>query len=115
MRRDGSYLSDIVEACDSVAKFLAGVEKPQFVSDQMRASAVLQKLTVIGEAIARLSPDLKTRYPAIRWSAISAMRNRIVHGYFDIDFELIWTAAIRECPQLRQQVQAILNTDKTVS
>ena len=115
MRRDGAYLSDIAEACEDIAAFVAGTDEQSFMSDALRASAVLQKLTVIGEAIARLSPDLKTRYPAIKWSAISAMRNRIVHGYFDIDFELIWMAAIQECPQLRQQVQTILNSDQSLS
>ncbi len=115
MRRDGLYLTDIVVACEDIAGFVAGVEHDSFISDKMRASAVLQKLTVVGEAISRLSPNLKNSYQDIEWSDITALRNRIVHGYFNIDYELIWIAAMDECPGLKQQVQAILNSDQSLS
>ena len=113
MRRDALYLSDIAEACDDIASFVSGVDRSAFLQDNMRASAVLQKLTIIGEAIARLTAELKTGYPDIEWTAMSGMRNRIVHGYFHIDLELIWVAATEECPPLRAQIQAILNTEFT--
>jgi uncharacterized protein with HEPN domain len=55
MRRDKLYLADIVEAADAVAAFLAGAERERFLQDDLLRSAVLQKLSIIGEAAARLS------------------------------------------------------------
>ena len=63
MRREELYLTDIVEAADAIQKFLADIERDSFFRDDLIQSAVLQKLTVIGEATARLSPKFRERHP----------------------------------------------------
>ena len=83
-----------------------------FTESKVVRGAVLQKLIVIGEAAARVSEDLKCRHPEIEWGDISGLRNRVVHGYFSVEWSIIWTAATEEVPQLRQEVARILDTDQ---
>ncbi|MCX5685515.1 MAG: DUF86 domain-containing protein [Planctomycetota bacterium] len=111
MRRDALYLADIAEAADAVAEFVAGLKQETFVGNKMARSAVLQQLTIIGEAAARLSPELKQRYPDIEWGDIVAFRNIAVHAYFSVDWPTVWVAATDDAPALRKRVAAILAVD----
>ena len=108
MRRDELYLSDIVEAADSIAAFLSGRDRDSFIQDDLLRSAVLHKLTVIGEAAARVSSDFRERHPEIEWPDIVGFRNIAVHAYFAVDWPIVWVAATHDAPQLRRQVQEIL-------
>jgi uncharacterized protein with HEPN domain len=74
-------------------------------------AAVLHHLTVIGEAIGRLSVELRERYPEVPWRQIVAVRHRIVHAYFDLDWQILWDAAGSDIPKLRRQVFHILTTE----
>jgi len=74
-------------------------------------AAVLHHLTVIGEAISRLSVELRERHPEVPWRQIIAVRHRIVHAYFDLDWQILWDAAIDDIPELRRQVLNILTTE----
>lgn len=111
MRRELLYLQDILEAADAISRFLAGVEAGAFLSDELRQSAVLQKLAVIGEAAARIPDNFRERYPAVPWRDIVAFRNIGVHAYFAVDWQIVWTTAKEDVPALRQQVAAILASE----
>ena len=74
-------------------------------------AAVLHHLTVIGEAISRLSVELRERHPEVPWRQIIAVRHRIVHAYFDLDWQILWDAAIGDIPELRRQVVGILTSE----
>jgi uncharacterized protein with HEPN domain len=108
MRRDELYLSDIVEAADSIASFLSGRGRDSFLQDDLLRSAVLHKLTVIGEAAARVSADLRERHPEIQWPDIVGFRNIAVHAYFVVDWSIVWVTATQDAPELRRQVLEIL-------
>jgi uncharacterized protein with HEPN domain len=101
-------LEDIRDAADFIAGFRdeAALRESDVVS-----SAVVHKLTVIGEASARLSSELKARHPEVAWAEIVAFRNILVHAYFGIDWSVVWIAATTEVPVLRGQVAAILETE----
>jgi uncharacterized protein with HEPN domain len=99
---------DIVEAADAISSFLAGLSEAESVGDDLLRSAVLQKLTLIGEAAARLTGDFKARHPEVEWSEIIGFRNIAVHRYFHIQWEIVWVAATEDTPELRGQVAQIL-------
>ncbi len=111
MRRDELYLRDIVEAADHIAQFVAGLELSGFQESELTRSAVVQKLTVIGEAAARLSDDLEARHREIPWPRIVAFRNILVHAYFGIDWPVVWLAATKQVPELRDRVMSILRAE----
>jgi uncharacterized protein with HEPN domain len=111
MRREELYLRDIVDAADHTAQFIADSGPSGFRDSELVRSAVLQKLAVIGEAAARVSDELKRRHPEVPWSRIVAFRNILVHAYFGIDWDVVWLAASKQTPALRDQIAAILKAE----
>ena len=111
MRREELYLNDIVEAADSIQKFLKSVHRDDFLRDEILRSAVLHKLTIIGEAAARLPKGFRQRHPEIQWQDIIAFRNIAVHAYFAVKWPIVWVAATQEAPELRRKVADILSTE----
>lgn len=111
MRPERLYLLDIVEAAEAIARFLQGVEPEQFVRDELRQSAVLQKLIVIGEAAARLPKDFTQAHPEIPWGDIAGFRNIAVHEYFAVDWRIVWVTATQDVPMLRQTIACLLERE----
>jgi len=113
MRPEKLYLTDIVEAAQSIARFVSGQDFDEFEQNEMMNSAVLQKLTVIGEAASRLPKEFTNRFPEIPWVDIIAFRNIAVHEYFAIRWDIAWTAATEEVPVLEEQVEKILREESS--
>ncbi len=107
MPRDAHYLADILEAEGHIRDFLAGVDEATFLSSELLKAAVLQKLTVIGEAANRLSPELKAQHPEVPWRNVVAFRNVAVHAYFSVDWPITWEAATVHSSALAAQIAAI--------
>jgi len=112
MRREGLYLQDIVEAAEAIARFVASTDKETFVGNDMLRSAVLQKLTIMGEAAARLPAEFRSEQPGVSWADIAAFRNIAVHAYFAVNWSIVWVAATQDAPALRDQVLAILEREE---
>jgi uncharacterized protein with HEPN domain len=115
MRHEGLYLSDIVDAAGFVAEIVAEIDFSEFQNSELLRSAVVQKLTVIGEAAARVSDELKMRYSEVPWPQIAAFRNILVHAYFGIDWDIVWRVARNRCPVLKDQVARILAAEESGS
>lgn len=111
MRTEALYLDDILNAADGIARFLADIDKESFLTDELRQSAVLQKLIVIGEAASRLSSDFRARHATVEWPDIVGLRNIAVHQYFGVSWETVWNTAMQDVPGLRAQIAAILDTE----
>ncbi len=111
MRHEPSFLQDILAACRKIEAIVKATSEDSFLKDEVMPPAVLHHLTVIGEAISRLSVELRDRYPDVPWRQIIAVRHRIVHAYFELDWQILWDAAVEDIPGLRRQVHAILMTE----
>jgi uncharacterized protein with HEPN domain len=111
MRREELYLQDIVEAVDAIDQFIGDNDYDSFADNDLLRSAVLQKLTIIGEAAARLSDDFQKRHPEIEWADIVGFRNIAVHAYFTVQWSIVWVAATQDAPELRDKVAHILVTE----
>ena len=113
MRPEALYLTDILQAADAVQRFIAGIERRDFLEDELRQSAVLQKLIVIGEAAARLPVAFRERRPEIEWVDIIGFRNIAVHEYFAVSWDIVWVTATQDVSGLRQRVARILAEECT--
>jgi uncharacterized protein with HEPN domain len=111
MPREELYLQDIIEAGNAIDRFLKGKNENDFLDSELLQSAVLHKLTIIGEAAVRISEDLKTRYPDIEWKAIIGFRNIAVHAYFSINWKIVWETATNRIAPLREQIHTILKAE----
>jgi uncharacterized protein with HEPN domain len=110
-KRDEAYLLDILIAARKVRRFTEGLSYQQFCTHEMVQSAVIREFQVIGEAVRLLSDEFKTTHPAIDWTAIIGMRNRLVHEYFDIRFDVVWQAAQVDIPGLIHQIEPLVPPD----
>lgn len=111
MRREASYLADIVDAVDSIRRIIGSYTRDEFLGSETLNAAVLQRLIVIGEAAAHVTIQLRTRYPDVPWREVIAFRNFAVHGYFDLDWETVWDTATIDAPELRRRIAEILSQE----
>jgi len=110
MRTEELYLADVVEACDAIESFIAGLSKETVLGTDLILSAVIRKLEIIGEACSRLSVPFREGYPEIDWKAIIGFRNILAHQYFSCDLDIIWEAVGRRVGPLKTQIQTILRS-----
>jgi uncharacterized protein with HEPN domain len=111
MRREPAFLQDIISACCKIEAIVRATPEDSFLKDEVLPAAVLHHLTVIGEAISRLSDELKERHPEVPWRQITAVRHRIVHAYFDLDWQILWDTANGDIPELQRQILRIQTTE----
>lgn len=104
---DETRLGHILEAAREAAGYVAKIDRTGFDASRPLQHAVVRCIEIVGEAAARLSPALREANPQIPWPRIVATRNRIVHAYFDIDMDIIWTTATVELPALIHEVERI--------
>ncbi len=108
-REDRIRLRHIADALDSVARFTRGRQRRDLDSDEMLTFALVHALQIVGEAAARLSAETKAASPGVPWANLIGMRHRLVHAYFDIDHDILWSTAVEAAPALATQIADVLN------
>jgi uncharacterized protein with HEPN domain len=111
-RNDLLLLEDIVESCEKIQKYVYNLDYNEFINDDKTIDAVIRNFEIIGEAANNLSQDLFNKYPFIRWSQIIGMRNRLIHGYFGVDYQIIWQVINENINDLKEQMKKILRESK---
>jgi uncharacterized protein with HEPN domain len=89
------YLDDIIKYIDKAEQYTRNFTYEDFLKDGKTSDAVIRCIEVLGEASNKIPEDIKNKYP-IPWRDISNMRNRIIHGYFDVDIEEVWLAVKKD-------------------
>lgn len=112
MNRDQAHLLDILQACRAVADFVAGRDESSFRKDDLLRSAVARKIEIIGEATRRVSADLRAAQPQIPWRGMAGMRDRLIHGYDDVDWSKVWNVATEELPHLEAALGMLIEPDE---
>jgi uncharacterized protein with HEPN domain len=109
--RSADYVSHILEAIDLVATYTEGMTSDAFAEDKRTQQAVLLNIMIIGEAATKLAqsdPELITQNSQVPWSSMRGMRNRVAHGYFDIDLQVVWNTTQIALPMLAEQLRFVL-------
>ena len=110
-REEPAYLQDILVAAQQARTHARGLTFSEFTRSHLHRNAVQWDLTVIGEASARVSFDTKVAHPEIPWSQMTGMRNRIVHRYFSIDLDIVWSVVREDLPVLIERVRALVRQE----
>ncbi len=110
MRGERERLLDILEAIERIEKY-AVEGKPAFEADELIQTWVVHHITVIGEACRSLSDDFQAQYANIPWADIIGMRNILVHHYFGIDTDAVWSVVEHDIPELKFNIETILKND----
>jgi uncharacterized protein with HEPN domain len=107
MRSDRERLLNILEAIEKIEQ-RTGSDRAVFEHDEMLQVWVVHYLQIIGEAVMRLSEQIRAQYPVVPWGNIIGMRHILVHGYFDVDREIVWKAVVNDLPSLKPHVELML-------
>ena len=109
MKKDDTvYLRHILDAIQQIRDYVQDVPAEQFLRDRLLQDGVVRQLEIIGEASRNLSAKFRQTYVEVPWSQIIALRNRIIHAYFDVDLRVVWEIVQGDLPSLKQQVERIL-------
>ncbi len=108
MRRDVLLLTEMIDAADQARRLADGITVADLEQDRQRREALLWNFTVLGEAAARLSEETKIRFPDVQWQRPARLRNRVVHGYWSIDVEILYTTATEQLPDFVADLRRVL-------
>lgn len=101
------YLEHILEAIRRIGRYTKGMDEATFKVDERTQDAVIRNIEIIGEATSYISHADKIfveQHPEVPWKVMRAMRNRVAHGYFEIDWEIVWKTITKDLPSLEQQL-----------
>jgi len=107
------YLKHILDEAEFITDKMNELEKNVFFNDEVLKRAFVRSLEVIGEAAKRLPKDFRQKHESTDWRAIAGTRDKLIHDYFGIDYDIVWDIVTNEIPKLKSQVEAILKTQES--
>ncbi|MBI3982852.1 MAG: DUF86 domain-containing protein [Gemmatimonadetes bacterium] len=108
MPPDEVWLRHMLDAARKVITFSHGRSRTDLESDEQLALAIVRLLEIVGEAAKQVSAGSRTAHPEIPWREIAGTRDRLIHGYFDVDLDVVWSIVTRDMPGLVASVESIL-------
>jgi uncharacterized protein with HEPN domain len=102
------YLRHILVEAEYLIDRSAHLSFEAFVVDETLRRAFVRSLEIIGEAAKKVPEDFRATHPTVEWRAMAGMRDRLIHDYFGVDFELVWDVVQTRVPELRNQLASIL-------
>ncbi len=102
------YLRHILDEADYVIGKSEGLNKKNFLKDETLKRAFVRSIEIIGEAVKKLPDDFRKNHGAVDWRAMAGTRDKLIHDYFGIDYDIVWDIITVEFPELRKQIKKIL-------
>lgn len=106
------YLQHILQALQRIENYTEDLDEAVFLASEEKQDAVIRNIEILGEAarnIERHYPDFAAQHADVSWTDIYLMRNRVAHGYFTVDLEIVWKTIQQDLPELAVQISALLN------
>jgi len=101
------YWDDIIGACEKIERYTAGLDRDAFIADDKTGDAVIRNLEVIGEAAKHLPPEARELASDIEWKKICGFRDFLIHAYFGVDPDIVWSVVSDKVPELLRALQAV--------
>ncbi len=111
MQRDLGSVVDIVLACRDILDFTRGMTELQFQGSELVRSAVVRKIEVVGEAAKRVSDAFRADHAGVPWLAMAGMRDRLIHGYDQVDWQRVWETVEIHVPELLAYLEPLVPPD----
>jgi uncharacterized protein with HEPN domain len=114
-RRDyGDFVQDILDSINDIESFIRGMDFEEFIKDKKTVYSVIHAIEIIGEATKNIPEQIIKKYPEVPWKKMAGMRDKLIHGYFGTDLEILWKTAQDDVPQLKVPVSKVLeNLEKS--
>ncbi len=101
MRDFQVYLEDIIDALNSIEAYTKGLTYEAFVNDRKTVDAVIRNFEIIGEAAKQVPLSIRREYSKVPWRDMAGMRDKLIHGYFGIQLDVVWKTIKERLPPLR--------------
>lgn len=102
------YLEDMVDAIGRARRFIRKSERERFLPGDMVFEATVRQLEILGEAASHIPEAVRLQAPTIPWANLSGIRNRLIHGYFSADPDIVWNVVQVKLPGLEEQLNALI-------
>ncbi len=106
-RSDLDLLDDILGSLAKISQYISGLSYEDFLHDQKTQDAVVRNIEIIGEAAKLISKSIKENHPEVPWKQIAGTRDRLVHGYFGVNIDIVWEIAAMDAPKLLKAIRRI--------
>lgn len=111
MRQYRLYLQDILQAIENIEDFITGMDFESFKEDTKTTSAVIRQFEIMGEASKQIPSDVREQYSHVPWSELARMRDKLIHGYFQVNYRTVWNTIRNDLPSLKEQVLEVLEKE----
>ena|SRR3989338_6700899 len=104
------FIKDIIDAMEHIEEFTGDMTLEELEANEMASSAVIRKFEIIGEASKHIPNKVKEAHKGIQWKSMAGMRDRLIHAYFGIDYNLVWAAIKTEIPKLKPKLKKLVSS-----
>ena len=105
--RDEDRIRHMLEAALKATEFSKGRTRSDLDAHEQMTLSLVHLLEILGEAAGKVSPNFRQQHPEIPWNRVSGIRNRLIHGYFDVDLDIVWETVTARLPALIAQLKKL--------
>ena len=106
-RGDPAFLADIIESIRRITIYIEDLGYETYLTDTKTQDAIVRNLEIIGEAVKNISDDLKLKHDDIPWKGLAGVRDKLIHHYFGVNFDIVWNIITEELPQITEKLDNI--------
>jgi len=107
------FLKHILHECNYIVEASANKTREDVLDNETQSKAIVRSLEIIGEATKKLPHEFRTHYPQIDWKNIAGMRDVLIHNYFGVDYDLVWSVVTSEIPEMQHELERIIEIESS--